>query len=204
MLLFTLAPLQTARLMLRRLVTEMRIDAPNSGIALTVDVNGVGGASALHYLIGDGLIQEGDVCGMKDNPYSLIIAIAEKGQSALVLEAAESVGVSGGTLNGGVFGGGGRSTANVTGNVTIAISGNANVGWVCGTGNSPIGGNSTITISGGTIDDDICGGGYLMNGTIGGSSSVTISGGTIKRNVIGGGYSGGNTVGGSSSVTISV
>lgn len=123
--------------------------------------------------------------------------------SVATLNGSTEIRVSGGTLNGGVFGGGGRSTANVTGNVTIAISGNANVGWVCGTGNSPIGGNSTITISGGTIDDDICGGGYLMNGTIGGSSSVTISGGTIKRNVIGGGYSGGNTVGGSSSVTIS-
>ena len=78
MLLSTLVPLQSARTLMKRLVSEMRIDAPNSGIALTVNVNGIGGTSALHYLCGDRLIQEGEVNGMKEYPYSLIIAIADK------------------------------------------------------------------------------------------------------------------------------
>lgn len=97
-LLSTLVSLGSARTLMRRLVSDMRIDAPNSGIALTVNVNGVGGTSALHYLCGDRLIQEGEVNTVKENPYSLIIAVADKGQSELVLEAAGSVGVHGGTL----------------------------------------------------------------------------------------------------------
>lgn len=98
MLLSTLVPQQSARTLLRRLVTEMRIDAPNSGIALTVNVNGVSGASALHYLCGDHLIKEGEGNGMKEISYSLIIAVADKGHSDLVLDAARSAGAAGGTL----------------------------------------------------------------------------------------------------------
>ncbi len=97
-LLSTLVSLPSARTLMRRLVSEMRIDAPNSGIALTVNVNGVSGTSALHYLCGDRLIQEGEVNEMKEHPYSLIIAVADKGQSELVLEAARCAGASGGTL----------------------------------------------------------------------------------------------------------
>ncbi len=97
-LLSTMVSRQSARTLMRRLVSEMRIDAPNSGIALTVNVNGVSGTSALHYLCGDRLIQEGEVNGMKEYPYSLIIAIADKGHSGLVLEAAGSVEAFGGTL----------------------------------------------------------------------------------------------------------
>ena len=97
-LLSTMVSQQSARTLMRRLVSEMRIDAPNSGIALTVDVNGISGTSALHYLCGDRLIQEGVGKGMKDKTYSLIIAIADKGHSDLVLEATGSVGAAGGTL----------------------------------------------------------------------------------------------------------
>ncbi len=97
-LLSTLVSQQSARTLMRKLVSEMRIDAPNSGIALTVNVDGVSGTSALQYLCGDRLIQEGEVNGMKDNSYSLIIAIADKGHSDLVLEAARSAGASGGTM----------------------------------------------------------------------------------------------------------
>ncbi|MDD4075449.1 MAG: hypothetical protein PHC80_05095 [Eubacteriales bacterium] len=97
-LLSTLVSRQSARTLMRRAVSEMRIDAPNSGIALTVNVDGISGTSALHYLCGDRLIQEGEVNEMKDHPYSLIIAISDKGQSELVLEASRSAGASGGTL----------------------------------------------------------------------------------------------------------
>lgn len=97
-LLSTMVSEHSARTLMRRLVSEMRIDAPNSGIALTVNVNGVSGTSALHYLCGDRLIQEGEHNSMKDNSYSLIIAIADKGHSSLVLDAAGSAGASGGTL----------------------------------------------------------------------------------------------------------
>ena len=97
-LLSTLVSQQSARTLMRRLVTEMRIDAPNSGIAMTVNVNGISGTSALQYLCGDRLIQEGEVNAMKENPYSLIIAIADKGHSELVMEAARSAGAAGGTL----------------------------------------------------------------------------------------------------------
>lgn len=94
----TLVSAHSARVLLRRLVSEMRIDAPNSGIAFTVDVNGISGASALQYLCGDRLIHEGEGNGMKENPYSLIIAISDKGHSDLVVDAAREGGASGGTL----------------------------------------------------------------------------------------------------------
>ncbi len=97
-LLSTMVSEHSAHSLMRRLVSEMRIDAPNSGIALTINVDGVSGTSALHYLCGDSLIQEGAHKDMKERNYSLIIAIADKGHSALVIDAAGSAGASGGTL----------------------------------------------------------------------------------------------------------
>lgn len=97
-LLSTLVSRRNASVLMRRLVTEMRIDAPNNGIALTVEVDGISGTSALHYLCGDSLIQGGAMEEMKEYPYSLVVVTADKGQSALVLEAARSVGITGGTL----------------------------------------------------------------------------------------------------------
>lgn len=97
-LLSTLVPSASAKTLMRRLLTDMRIDAPNSGIAFTVNVSGVSGTSALRYLCGDRLIQEGEAGQMNEVNYSLIIAIADRGQSELVLDAARSAGAGGGTM----------------------------------------------------------------------------------------------------------
>ena len=72
----------TARTLLRKLVTELRIDAPNSGIALTVRMDGT----------------EEEVTKMGKNCYSLIIAISEKGRASEVLDAARDGGARGGTI----------------------------------------------------------------------------------------------------------
>lgn len=97
-LLSTLCPARRANSLLRRLVREMRIDAPNSGAAFTVSVDGISGASALEYLCGDEIIKTGEVSKMQEAPYSLIIAIADKGQSGLVISAANAAGARSGTL----------------------------------------------------------------------------------------------------------
>ena len=97
-MLCALIPAHAERTLLRRLVREMHIDAPNSGAAFTVNVDAIGGASALQYLCGDNILKKAEVNEMQESPYSLIIAIADKGQSALVLSAANAAGARGGTL----------------------------------------------------------------------------------------------------------
>ncbi len=125
--------------------------------------------------------------------------------------------ISGGTVTGDVQGGsyvvgGGKdkdsgNSSTITGDVSVVISGDADiqgsvyggswVNWATGTAASYIEGVSKVVVEGGQITGNVAGGGVTYansgDGTIStlisesGSTEVTLTGGTIKGSVIGGG-----------------
>lgn len=87
--------------LLRRLVTQMGIDLPGNGIAMTIPVGSIGGRSSLEYLTQGQDIdkrEEKEVKKVSEIPYVLIVAIADKGTTDLVMDAARSAGAGGGTV----------------------------------------------------------------------------------------------------------
>lgn len=91
--------------LLHRIAEEMGIELKGNGIAMTIPLSSVGGLSGLQYLTqGQKIDPEqmskttGDeVHKMSDILYSLIVAIANKGYTDLVMEAAREGGARGGT-----------------------------------------------------------------------------------------------------------
>lgn len=79
------------------LIYEMRIDIPGNGIALTIPIESVGGQSSLNNLT-KGQNNSTEVSEMSQQEYSMIIVIAEKGCTELVMDAAKSAGARGGTV----------------------------------------------------------------------------------------------------------
>lgn len=93
----TLCSAETANDIMSGLVTEMRIDAPNEGVAVMLPVESIAGASNASYEPGAG--GEEDFRKMVDEMrYSLIITIAEKGCVDIVMDAAREAGARGGTV----------------------------------------------------------------------------------------------------------
>ena len=83
---------------LRHLRTEMRIDAPNTGIAFFINVECIGGATALRALCTEDIFTGDEVKKVKESKQSLIVAIAERGHTDIVMDAACEAGASGGTI----------------------------------------------------------------------------------------------------------
>ena len=83
----------------RRLVHELRIDVPGTGIAFTVPLSAVGGKTALRLLTRNmefTLGEEESV--LKETRYELIVAVCEQGYSEKVMDAAKLGGAGGGTV----------------------------------------------------------------------------------------------------------
>jgi len=74
---------EKAQRLLRRMVKHMHINIPGSGIAFTVPMDS---------------IENSEVTKMDAYPYSLIIAIASRGYSNKVMDAARAAGARGGTV----------------------------------------------------------------------------------------------------------
>ena len=88
---------EAANRLLDGLVSEMRIDAPNAGVALMLPVDGVSGVSNAQCLP-EGLIDDEFKKRVEDMQYSLIVAIAERGYVDMVMDAAREAGARGGTV----------------------------------------------------------------------------------------------------------
>ena len=90
---------ENCRKLMYGLITEMGIDVPGSGIAAAIPVASVGGASSMKYLTDGQDIIIGEVKEMGEMPaYALIVVIAEKGYTDMVMDAARSAGAGGGTV----------------------------------------------------------------------------------------------------------
>ncbi|MBO5789185.1 MAG: P-II family nitrogen regulator, partial [Clostridia bacterium] len=77
---------------------RMGINMPGTGIAMAMPVESIAGASSLKYLTEDQEQFTSEESRMKDNAYSLICIIAEKGRSDMVMDAARGAGAKGGTV----------------------------------------------------------------------------------------------------------
>ena len=97
-LLQTMVPASEAGRLLRRLVDRMGIEVSGNGVAMTIPIRSVGGQSSLQYLTrGQNLTTDG-VKTVSDIRHSLIVAIADKGNTDSVMDAARIAGARGGTI----------------------------------------------------------------------------------------------------------
>lgn len=81
------------------LVDRMNIGAAGNGIAVFIQVDGVGGATSLKNLVGDREIEKKENGDMFEEKKSvLIITIVDKGYNDQVMDAARDAGASGGTV----------------------------------------------------------------------------------------------------------
>ena len=88
-----------AKRLMNAMISELGLDMPGTGVAFTIPVASIAGASSLqHFIHGQNIILE-EVNDMPASfPYELIIAIANRGYSDMVMDAARSVGAMGGTV----------------------------------------------------------------------------------------------------------
>ncbi len=78
----------------------MGLSSLGGGIALTVPVSSIGGMSCLNYLTKGQKDVQREVKKMSEYPYALIVVIADKGNTDLIMDAARAAGAKGGTVMG--------------------------------------------------------------------------------------------------------
>ncbi len=80
------------------LQTKIRIDLPARGIAFLIPVSSVGGKKTLNYITDGQEFVKGEESAVKETRYELLIAIANQGYTAQVMDAAREVHAAGGTV----------------------------------------------------------------------------------------------------------
>lgn len=80
--------------------SQLNIEASGNGIACIMPIDSIGGESAKNYLIGEApvLKREEEKEMEERSKLVLIVTVADKGNTDLVMDAARSVGASGGTV----------------------------------------------------------------------------------------------------------
>ena len=88
-----------AKKLMRALSIELGLEMPGRGVAFTIPVGSIAGASSLnHFTDGQNIIL-GEVNEMSQTfLYDLIVAISNRGHAATVMDAARSAGAMGGTI----------------------------------------------------------------------------------------------------------
>ncbi|MGN1345866.1 MAG: P-II family nitrogen regulator [Eubacteriales bacterium] len=96
---FTFADPALRRKLMRRLSNEMKIDAPDRGVAVSIPFSSAGRytAAALTSSVEDASGKDAKEESMESN-YDLILAICAGGHTDLVMDAARSAGAAGGTV----------------------------------------------------------------------------------------------------------
>ncbi len=93
---FAVASRQKVQELLRGLRRYLHLDLPDRGIALSVPVQSMGGAAALQYFLEGQKLTEKEESEMAPS-YELIVVIAQRGYTDMVMDAAREAGASGGT-----------------------------------------------------------------------------------------------------------
>lgn len=88
-----------AKKLMRAMISELGLEMPGHGVAFTIPVGSIGGASSLnHFTDGQNIIL-GEVNEMSQTfLYDLIVAITNRGHAPTVMDAARSAGAMGGTI----------------------------------------------------------------------------------------------------------
>ncbi len=90
-----------AQRILQAMITDLGINMPGHGIAMSLPVTSIGGAKFMKYLMGEKEESVNEVNAMEQKrtyPYEMIMVIAKRGASELVMNAARSAGAGGGTV----------------------------------------------------------------------------------------------------------
>ena len=95
----SVVPHQKANVLMNHLVTKMDLDMVGMGIAYTVPVSSIAGASTLHYLCGN-MEEETEEPRMSEKKldYELVVVITNKSYVDTVMDAAYEAGAGGGTV----------------------------------------------------------------------------------------------------------
>ncbi len=83
---------------IRDAYSELDIGAIGSGLILLIPIDGVGGMSSLKYFVGDNPVGKEEEVIMSESKNVLIIAVADKGNTDLIMDSARQAGASGGTV----------------------------------------------------------------------------------------------------------
>lgn len=84
--------------LLKGLMRTMQIDVPGNGIAFTVPLQSVANSASLQYLTQGQNTEQNGVLVMEENRFSLVVVIAHKGNTELVMDAARGADAGGGTI----------------------------------------------------------------------------------------------------------
>ncbi len=77
---------------------ELDIGAFGSGLVILVPIDGVGGMSSLKYFVGEKSVEKENEQMAQESKNVLIITVADKGNTDLIMDAAREAGASGGTV----------------------------------------------------------------------------------------------------------
>ena len=100
-LIFALAESQRAKRILQRMISQLGINLAGNGIAISIPVGSIGGASCMKYLMEGQDFIIGEVDDVEEKqifPYELLAAVVESGTADMVMSAARKVGAGGGTV----------------------------------------------------------------------------------------------------------
>jgi len=100
-LMLAVAHRRQATRVLREMVAYMGINLSGTGIALSIPMGSIGGASSLNYLMRPQNEENGEVVHVeekKEYTYDLIIAIVQQGSVQEVMDVARKAGAGGGTV----------------------------------------------------------------------------------------------------------
>ncbi|MDR2647046.1 MAG: P-II family nitrogen regulator [Oscillospiraceae bacterium] len=98
-ILFSLASNDKTRAVLREIKQTLGIQCPGTSIVLTVPLQTIGGGAAVKYWIENEAIERTESPMQSEEPFELIIVVANEGYSNLVIEAARvKGGATGGTV----------------------------------------------------------------------------------------------------------
>lgn len=99
-LLFAMAESRRVSVLLQKMISALGINLAGNGIAISVPVGSIGGASCMKYLMEGQDIIIGEVTEVEQKvfPYELIVAAVENGTADMVMTAARKANAGGGTV----------------------------------------------------------------------------------------------------------
>lgn len=100
-LLFSLVPAPMVPVLMESMVSRLGLNMPGNGIAVSMPLGSIGGASSLKLLMEKQDTILGEVKNVEEKqtfPYELIIAVIQRGHTDMVMDAARSAGAGGGTI----------------------------------------------------------------------------------------------------------
>lgn len=77
---------------------QMKIDIPGTGIAFVIPVSSIGGKKQLQFLLEGRSFERKEESTLKDTKYELLVVVANRGYTELIMDAARGAKASGGTV----------------------------------------------------------------------------------------------------------